>query len=307
MPQADLQALSDHADARAQVATNAVEVALDDLALGIGPAHATFVIQSQVPELAELTMLLLNHVTLARLERNPTIKEEIRLRGFERDIPTGFLVYPVSQAADITAFKATLVQVGADQVPTRCRPGADQVPMIDQSNALVRRFNASVAQPVLLACSALLSAVPRLPGIDGKAKMSKSLGNAIALAASRQDTHAAVNRMHTDPGHLRAGDPGVVEGNVMFACLDAFNPETAEMSALKAAYRRGGLGDVVLKRRLEKRLQSLIAPLRERRAHHARGPQAVLHMLQQGTLRARHTAAQTPGQVKRALGMGYFG
>ena len=293
---ADLQALSDHADAHARVAANVVEMALDYLAVGIEPAHATFVIQSQVPELAELTMLLLNHVTLARLERNPTIKEEIRLRGFERDIPAGFLVYPVSQAADITAFKATLVPVGADQVP-----------MIEQTNELVRRFNASVAQDVLLECSALLSAVPRLPGIDGKAKMSKSLGNAIALSASPQDIHAAVNRMYTDPGHLRASDPGVVEGHVVFAFLDAFDPETAELAALKVAYRRGGLGDVVLKRRLEERLQSLIAPLRERRARHARDPEAVLHMLEQGTLRARHTAAQTLGQVRRALGLCHFG
>lgn len=292
---ADLQALSDHAGEHAQVAANVVELALDYLAAGLDPALCTFVVQSQVPELAELTVLLLNHVTLARLERNPTIREEVRLRGFERDIPAGFLVYPVSQAADITAFKATLVPVGGDQVP-----------MIEQTNELVRRFNASVGQDVLVACSALLSAVPRLPGIDGKAKMSKSLGNAIALAASAPEIRAAVNRMYTDPGHLRVSDPGVVEGHVVFAFLDAFDPATAELDELKTAYRHGGLGDMVLKRRLEERLQCLIAPLRERRERYAGDRQAVLQMLQQGTLRARHIAATTLGQVKRALGLGYF-
>ena len=218
---ADLQAPTDNAGRHPKEASHVTEVALDYLAVGIDPALSTLVVQSQVPELAELTMLLMNLVTVSRLERNPTIKEEIRLRGFERDIPAGFLVYPVSQAADITAFQATVVPVGNDQVP-----------MIEQTNELVRSFNASVGADVLAECSALLTSVPRLPGLDGKAKMSKSLGNAIALAASPDEIRAAVRRMYTDPKHLRADDPGTVEGHVVFAFLDAFETDTGRVEQL---------------------------------------------------------------------------
>lgn len=292
---ADIQALTDHIGDHHKVAANVIEVALDYLAVGIDPALSTMVVQSEVPELAELTMLLMNLVTVSRLERNPTIKEEIRLRGFERDIPAGFLVYPVSQAADITAFRATVVPVGNDQLP-----------MIEQTNELVRSFNASVAAEILVECSALVSSVPRLPGLDGKAKMSKSLGNALTLAASPDEIRAAVRSVYTDPNHLRVEDPGTVEGNVVFAFLDAFAADTERVAELKSQYRQGGLGDSTLKRLLEDRLQSLIAPMRDRRARYGGDRAAVLAMLAQGTQRGREKAASTLSAVKRALGLAYF-
>lgn len=293
---ADTQAMTDHVGRHQKVTDNVVEVALDYLAAGIDPQLSTIFIQSQVPELAELTQYLLNLVTVARLERNPTIKEEIRLRGFERDIPAGFLTYPVSQAADITAFKATLVPVGGDQLP-----------MIEQTNELVRRFNGTVARPVLVECEAVLSAVTRLPGIDGKAKMSKSLNNAIALGASADEIRKAVNRMYTDPRHLRVQDPGQVEGNVVFAFLDAFDEDQAALEELKAHYRQGGLADSVLKRRLDERLQALLAPIRERRERFGADRGEVMNILRSGTARARAVAADTVSQVKAALGLHYFG
>ena len=222
---ADLQSLTDNIDRHHQVSQNVIEVAMDYLAVGIDPVKSTIFIQSQVPELAELFMLLLNFVTVARLERNPTIKEEIRLRRFERDIPAGFLVYPVSQAADITAFKATIVPVGEDQLP-----------MIEQTNELVRSFNASVKQDVLVECKALLSSVGRLPGLDGKAKMSKSMDNAIRLSAEPDEIRKAVNRMYTDPRHLRVEDAGQVEGNVVFAFLDAFEPDAQRITYHRVPY-----------------------------------------------------------------------
>ncbi|KVN43739.1 tryptophan--tRNA ligase [Burkholderia ubonensis] len=292
---ADTQALTDNVGRHQKVTENVVEVALDYLAVGIDPAKSTIVIQSQVPELAELTQYLLNLVTVARLERNPTIKEEIRLRGFERDIPAGFLTYPVSQAADITAFKATHVPVGDDQLP-----------MIEQTNELVRRFNNTVDHPVLVECEALLSPVTRLPGIDGKAKMSKSLGNAIALGATPDEITKAVNSMYTDPNHLRVSDPGRVEGNVVFAFLDAFEPDTQKVDELKARYRQGGLGDSAVKRVLNERLQSLIEPIRARRRELENDRAEVLAILRHGTMRAREVAGATLSEVKRALGLTYF-
>jgi tryptophanyl-tRNA synthetase len=292
---ADTQALTDNVDNPSKVTANVLEVALDYLAVGIDPRLTTIAIQSQIPELAELTAVLMNYVTVARLERNPTIKEEIRLRGFERDIPAGFLTYPVSQAADITAFRATIVPVGDDQLP-----------MIEQTNELVRRFNASVRDPVLVECSAMLSPVTRLPGIDGEAKMSKSLDNAIALGASADDIRKAVRAMYTDEQHLRASDPGRVEGNVVFAFLDAFEPDVERVTELKAHYRRGGLGDSVVKGILEERLQALLAPIRAERQRLAEDRGALLQILRAGTERAREKAAVTVGAVKRALGLVYF-
>lgn len=292
---ADTQALTDNVGRHQKVTENVVEVALDYLAVGIDPAKSTVFIQSQVPELAELSQYLLNLVTVARLERNPTIKEEIRLRGFERDIPAGFLTYPVSQAADITAFKATHVPVGDDQLP-----------MIEQTNELVRRFNHTVDRQVLVECAAVLSPVARLPGIDGRAKMSKSLGNAITLSASPDEITKAVNDMYTDPNHLRVSDPGQVEGNVVFAFLDAFEPDTQKVSELKAHYRRGGLGDSVVKRVLNERLQTLIEPIRTRRRELQNDRAEVLAVLRRGTMRAREVAAQTLSEVKGALGLTYF-
>ncbi|HDR9025322.1 MULTISPECIES: tryptophan--tRNA ligase [Burkholderia] len=292
---ADTQALTDNMGRRQRVTENVIEVALDYLAVGIDPALSTIVVQSQVPELAELSQYLLNLVTVARLERNPTIKEEIRLRGFERDIPAGFLTYPVSQAADITAFKATHVPVGDDQLP-----------MIEQTNELVRRFNATVEQPVLVECEAVLSAVTRLPGIDGKAKMSKSLGNAITLGATPDEITRAVKDMYTDPNHLRVSDPGQVEGNIVFTFLDAFEPDVQKVDELKAHYRRGGLGDSVVKRVLDERLQALIEPIRARRREFEADKAEVMAILKRGTMRARDVAGDTLAQVKRAMGLTYF-
>lgn len=292
---ADTQAMTDNMGQHQKVTDNVIEVALDYLAAGIDPELSTIFVQSQVPELAELTQYLLNLVTVSRLERNPTIKEEIRLRGFERDIPAGFLTYPVSQAADITAFKAKLVPVGDDQLP-----------MIEQTNELVRRFNGTVDRQVLVECEAVLSSVTRLPGIDGKAKMSKSLNNAISLGASADDIKKAVNRMYTDPNHLRVEDPGQVEGNVVFAFLDAFEPERDALEELKAQYRQGGLADSVLKRRLNEHLQALLEPIRQRREQLAQDRGEVMNVLRHGTERARQVAAQTVSEVKAALGLNYF-
>ncbi|WP_028497942.1 tryptophan--tRNA ligase [Microvirgula aerodenitrificans] len=292
---ADAQALTDNMGNYLKVRDNVLQVALDYLAVGIDPTKSTIFIQSLVPELSELASYYLNLVTVARLERNPTIKDEIRLRGFERDIPAGFLTYPAAQAADITAFRATVVPVGEDQIP-----------MIEQTNEIVRRFNASVGQEILVECKAVVPRVGRLPGFDGKAKMSKSLGNALPLGASPDAIRQAVKMMYTDPNHLRVEDPGQVEGNVVFTYLDAFEPDTAMVEDLKARYRRGGLGDMVIKKQLEARLQALLEPIRTRREDYARDPAQVMAILKDGTARAREAAAQTLGDVKRAMGLNYF-
>ncbi len=239
-----------------------LEVATDYLAVGIDPTKTTICVQSSLPALNELTMLYLNFVTVSRLERNPTIKSEIQMRGFERDIPAGFLCYPVAQAADITAFKATVCTCG----------WKDQIPMIEQTNEIVRRLNRQIGQELLPECKALLSNMSRLPGFDGKAKMSKSLGNTIVLDATDKDIKKAVNAMYTDPNHLRVEDPGQVEGNIVFTYLDAFDPNKEEVEELKAHYRRGGLGDGTVKKRLEGVLKELITPIRERRMELAKDP-----------------------------------
>ena len=292
---ADLQAMTDNTSRVHKVSENVLVVAIDYLACGIDPLKSTIFIQSQVPELAELSLLLLNLVTVSRLERNPTIRQEIALRGFERGIPAGFLMYPVSQAADIAAFRATLVPVGADQLP-----------MIEQTNELVRRFNKVVRRDVLAECRALLSDTPRLPGTDGKTKMSKSLGNAITLGASADEVRRAVNRMYTDEKHLRIEDPGQVEGNVVFDFLDVFDADASGLSKLKDGYRRGGIADSLVKRRLVERLESLLQPIRDERTRLAKDKGAVLGVLREGCLRARERAAHTVDDVKRALGLSYF-
>ena len=289
---ADLQALTDNAEDPGRVSRNVLEVALDYLATGLDPARSPFVLQSGVPELAELTVHYLNLVTLARLERNPTVKAEIQQRGFARDIPAGFLCYPVSQAADITAFKATLVPVGEDQLP-----------MIEQTNEIAMRVNRLAARDVLPEAKVLLSTTPRLPGVDGKAKASKSLGNAISLSAPADEITRAVQAMFTDPDHLRVEDPGKTDGNVVFAYLDAFDPDKAAVAALAANYRRGGLGDSVVKRRLNDVLQAFLAPIRERRARYARDPAQVMRYVSEGTAVARETAARTLGDVRRVFGL----
>jgi tryptophanyl-tRNA synthetase len=293
---ADAQALTDNMGNYVKVRDNVLQVALDYLAVGIDPAKSTVFIQSLVPELSELSSYYLNLVTVARLERNPTIKDEIKLRGYERDIPAGFLTYPAAQAADITAFKATVVPVGSDQIP-----------MIEQTNEIVRRFNSSVNAEILVEARAV---VPengaRLPGIDGKAKMSKSLGNALPLSASPDEIRQAVKMMFTDPNHLRVQDPGQVEGNVVFTYLDVFDQDRAAVEELKAHYRSGGLGDMVIKRRLEEILQTLLEPIRTRREEFARDPAEVMAILKQGTHKAREAAAQTLHEVKGAMGLNYF-
>jgi tryptophanyl-tRNA synthetase len=292
---ADAQALTDNMDDIGKVHRNVVEVALDYLAVGLDPARTTILIQSQIPELAELTFYYLNLVTVARLERNPTVKEEIRQRGFERDIPAGFLTYPASQAADITAFKASLVPVGEDQIP-----------MIEQTNEIVRRFNRIAQREVLVEAKALVPEVGRLPGIDGKAKMSKSLGNTINLGASADEISAAIKMVYTDPLHLRVSDPGHLEGNVAFIYLDAFDPDREGLQAMKEHYVRGGLGDSVVKKRLECILQEMLAPIRARREEFAKDKGHVMQILKEGTAKAREVAAQTTDEVRRALGLSYF-
>lgn len=287
---ADTQALTDNADNPDKVRNNILNVALDYLAVGIDPTKTTICIQSCLPALNELSMIYLNFVTLARLERNPTIKSEIQMRGFERDIPAGFLCYPVSQAADITAFKATVVPVGDDQIP-----------MIEQTNEIVRRINRQAGRDILPECQALLSNTGRLPGFDGKAKMSKSLGNTIVLDASDADIKKAVNAMYTDPNHLRVEDPGQVEGNVVFTYLDAFDPNKEELEELKAHYRRGGLGDGTVKKRLTGILQELIAPIRERRDELAKDPDYILDILKQGTEKSQIITQATLDEVKEGL------
>ncbi len=284
---ADLQALTDNAGRPAHVAANVLEVALDYLAVGIDPDRTTIALQSQLPALADLAMLYMNVVTVARLERNPTVKAEIEQRGFARDIPAGFLCYPVSQAADITAFRGTLVPVGDDQVP-----------MIEQTNEIVRRVNRLADADVLPECDALLSSTPRLPGVDGR-KASKSAGNAIPLGATSDEIAAAVHAMYTDPGHVRASDPGRVEGNVVFAYLDAFDPNTVAVAELKARYQLGGLGDVVLKRRLIDVLEHHIAPIRARRAMLAQDLGYVRTVVERGTAIARGISDATARDVRR--------
>lgn len=293
---ADAQALTDNMGNYLKVRDNVLQVALDYLAVGIDPEKSTIFIQSLVPELTELSSYYLNLVTVARLERNPTIKDEIKQRGYERDIPAGFLTYPAAQAADITAFKASIVPVGEDQIP-----------MIEQTNEIVRRFNGSVDQAVLVEARAVVPEQgSRLPGIDGKAKMSKSLGNTITLSATPDDIRQAVKMMYTDPNHLRVADPGQVEGNVVFTYLDVFHSDPAQVAEWKEHYRRGGLGDTVIKKQLEECLQTLLEPIRARREQYARDPAAVMAMLKTGTQRAREVAAATLAEVKAAMGLNYY-
>ncbi|AKC68865.1 tryptophan--tRNA ligase [Pandoraea oxalativorans] len=288
---ADAQALTDNTDdegkGRDKVHRNVSEVALDYLAVGIDPDVTTICVQTWLPELTELTFYYLNLVTVARLERNPTVKQEISLRNFERDIPAGFLTYPVSQAADITAFRATLVPVGEDQLP-----------MIEQTNEIARRLNRMAGREILTEAKALVPPIGRLPGIDGKAKMSKSLGNVINISSSPDEIRAAVKKCYTDPLHLKVEDPGHLEGNVAFAYLDAFDEDKEGLQALKDHYVRGGLADSKVKARLEERLQEMLRPMRERREEYAKNPDYVWDMLRAGTERARETVSHTLDDVR---------
>jgi tryptophanyl-tRNA synthetase len=289
---ADTQAMTDNAGDPEKIRRNVIEVALDYLAVGIDPSETTICVQSALPALAELTLLYLNFVTVARLERNPTIKDEIQARGFGRNIPAGFLCYPVAQAADITAFKATIVPVGEDQAP-----------LIEQTNEIVRRLNRQIGRNLLPEAVALIPRVGRLPSVDGKSKMSKSQGNAIPLSASPDEIRDAVRMMYTDPHHLRANDPGRVEGNVVFTYLDAFDEDRESVEDLKARYQEGGVGDVTVKRRLEDALQALLAPIRARRARLGRDPAYITSVLRAGTVKARERTQTTLDELRNALGL----
>jgi tryptophanyl-tRNA synthetase len=289
---ADAQALTDNAQNPARLREYVLEVAADYLAIGIDPSLTTICVQSELPALAALTMLYLNFVTVARLERTPTIKDEIQARGFGRDIPAGFLCYPVAQAADITAFKATIIPVGEDQVP-----------LIEQTNEIVRRVNRQIGGPLLPQARALLSNVPRLPGPDGKSKMSKSLKNVLPLSSSDNDIAVYVNDMYTDSNHARVSDPGRVEGNVVFMYLDAFDTDVQGVDELKSQYRRGGLGDGQIKQRLISVLSELIGPIRERRASIVQDQCRTLDIIRDGTLRARDITQRTYVELRDGLGL----
>ncbi len=303
---ADAQALTDNFDNPEKIRQSITNVALDYLGVGIDPAKSTIFIQSQIPELTELTMYYMNLVTLARLQRNPTVKAEIQQRNFESNIPAGFLCYPISQASDITAFKATTVPVGEDQAP-----------MIEQTREIVRKFN-EIYAPVLVEPEILLSSNKsclRLPGTDGKAKMSKSLGNCIYLSDSADEVKKKVMSMYTDPTHIRVADPGHIEGNTVFTYLDAFCtndqferhlPEYANLDELKEHYQRGGLGDVKIKKFLNEVLQEELEPIRKRREEYAKDIPAVYEMLQKGCEKAQAKAAQTLSEVKKAMRIDYF-
>jgi len=291
---ADTQALTDNADNPQKVRDNILEVALDYLAVGIEPQLSTIFIQSSVPELAELTMYYANLVTLARLQRNPTIKNEMQQKNYNADVPVGFLTYPISQAADITAFKATLVPVGEDQLP-----------LIEQTNEIVRKFN-SIYGDVLVEAKAMLAKVSRLSGLDGKAKMSKSLNNAIFLSDETDIVAKKVMSMYTDANHLRVEDPGQIVGNMVFEYLDAFAADVTYVNELKQHYQRGGLGDVKLKKYLIEVLEEILTPMRNRRQLYAKDKAQVLAMLKDGSYKARSVAAATLQEVRAAIGINYF-
>ncbi|MGH1426959.1 MAG: tryptophan--tRNA ligase [Arenicella sp.] len=290
---ADVQALTDNFDNVTKIQDNVLEVAIDYLSVGLTPEKTTIFIQSHIPELYELTVFFLNLVTVSRLQRNPTVKEEIKQKGYEASIPAGFFIYPVSQAADITFAKATKIPVGDDQLP-----------MIEQTNEIIRRFNKLYGKEVFPEVQALLSKKSRLVGLDGKAKMSKSLGNSITISASPDEIKKAVQKMYTDPNHLRVEDPGQVEGNVVFTYLDIFDPDQNELAELKAHYQRGGLGDMVLKRRLIDILVEHFAPAREKRAELEQDKQYVLDLLNQNGEKMRDIAADTLSEVRHAIGLG---
>lgn len=303
---ADSQAITDNAHNLDKVRENVIEVALDYLACGIDPNKTTIFIQSQIPELCELTFYYLNLVTLSRLERNPTIKEEIKLRNFETSIPAGFLTYPVSQAADITLFDANIIPVGEDQLP-----------MIEQTREIVRSFN-NLYDNVLVEPKELLpdnEVCSRLPGLDGKAKMSKSLNNCIYLSDEPEIIEKKIMSMFTDPNHLKVEDPGKVEGNPVFIYLDAFCkdehfkkylPEYNNLDELKAHYQRGGLGDVKIKRFLNNIIQEELKPIRERRKEYEKNIKEVYKILEEGSLKAREAASIKIEEVKNAMGLNYF-
>ncbi|WP_419725728.1 tryptophan--tRNA ligase [Terrisporobacter petrolearius] len=293
---ADQQALTDNAKNPEKIINSVMEVTMDYLAVGLDPDKTNIFIQSQIPELAELTVYYLNLVTVARLSRNPTVKDEIKQKGFGEGIPAGFFVYPVSQVADITAFKADLVPVGNDQKP-----------MIEQTREIVRSFNSTYGELLVEPEGMYPEGIEgRMPGIDGKAKMSKSLGNAIYLSDDEETVKKKVMSMFTDPNHIRVEDPGCVENNTVFTYLDAFCTDKAYVEELKAHYTRGGLGDVKVKRYLNEVLQAELAPIRARRAELEKDKAYLYEVLKKGSENAREVAAQTLKEVREAMGIEYF-
>lgn len=294
---ADQQALTDNARDPEKIRQSLHEVALDYLAVGIDPQKSTILVQSQIPALSELTMHYLNLVSVARLRRNPTVKTEIQQKKFGESVPAGFLIYPVSQAADITAFKADTVPVGDDQEP-----------MLEQTREIVRTFNRIYQQDILVEPEGVFppKGQGRIPGLDGNAKMSKSLGNAIYLSDDADTVHKKVMSMYTDPTHIKVSDPGHVEGNTVFTYLDIFDPDKEQVAKLKEQYRAGGLGDVKIKRYLNEVLEAELAPIRQRRADFAANIDYVDRVLKEGSARANQVANQTLKEVRDAIGINYF-
>ncbi|WP_100644507.1 tryptophan--tRNA ligase [Alteromonas facilis] len=292
---ADMQGLTDNAHNPKKVSSNILNVVADYLAVGIDPSETTICLQSQLPALAELTMYYSNLVTISRLERNPTVKSEIQNKGLERSIPAGFLTYPISQAADITGFNASLVPVGEDQFP-----------MLEQTNEIVRKVNSLAGRTVLNECRPMLSNASRLPSTDGKSKMSKSMGNTINLGATEKEISAAVKSMYTDPNHLRVDDPGKIEGNVVFTYLDAFHPDDGYIRQLKEHYQRGGLGDGTTKKVLEECLQDMLRPIREKRAEFLNDKAQLVDVLIKGSQISREKTAQVLLNVKDVFGLNVF-
>ena len=303
---ADSQALTDNFDNPQKIRDNVIEVVLDYLSVGLDPQKVNIFIQSEVKALTELTMYYMNIVTVSRLMRNPTVKSELEMRGFDKTIPSGFLNYPVSQAADITAFNANLVPAGEDQLP-----------MIEQTNEIVNKFNNIYGQ-TLTPCKAIVpenSIEARMPGIDGKAKMSKSLGNAIYLSDDSKEVEKKVMSMYTDPNHIKVEDPGKIEGNIVFMYLDAFSinsdfanylPQYNTLNELKSAYQKGGVGDVIIKRFLINVLERFLKPIREKRKYYESNIEKVYEIIDSGTKKANLVANDTLNNVKKAIGIDYF-
>ena len=297
---ADAQALTDNAKNPEKVRENVLEVALDYLAAGIDPSNTTIFTQSQIPQLPELAMFYANLVSISRLERNPTVKTEIKQKNFGEGVPSGFVFYPISQAADITAFKATHVPAGEDQLP-----------MIELTREISRSFNQTYNVDLLVEPEIILSKEGierRLPGINGmNAKMSKSLNNGIYLADSFEEMRAKVMKMYTDPDHIRVEDPGKIEGNVVFAYLDVFAEDKEKVAEMKAHYQKGGLGDVAVKKYLVEEMDKVLKPIRERREELAKNPEAIYEILRKGSEKAEKVAAQTLKELKQAMKIDYFG
>lgn len=292
---ADMQALTDNASNPSKVSENVIEVILDNMACGVDPKKTTYFIQSQIPEIAEMTVLFLNLVTVARLKRNPTVKSEMKQKGFGEEVPAGFLAYPVSQAADMLFLRSNIIPVGDDQIP-----------QIEQANEIIRKFN-SIYGEYFIELKPMLSETKRLVGIDGQAKASKSLNNAIYLSDEDDVIAKKVMSMYTDPTHIKVEDPGKVEGNVVFSYLDIFDDRKDEINELKKQYRKGGLGDVVLKKRLIQVLQDLIGPIRERRRKLEKDKKAILKIVQAGTKKVQAQAKKNMKEMKKVMKIDYFG